>query len=281
MTQRALATVAAVLTAALAVLIPSPATAAGVQAADVWGDDAGDRYVGVGGLVLPPSVDSGVRRDAADCPGCRWRFATPCLLPQGTPFPGSAPCASVTRGCPRGDEFLRLWRQRPGEPWHEVGLLCLAPGGPVTIAALADGARARLARELPALQPAAQPAVGVLAGIPVAFRSGQAQGPLSWTWDLAGEMVTTSARPTWRWQFGDGARARSQVPGGRYPDLSVAHIYRRPGTVTVRVDATWRATITVGGLGSFEVPDPVTQEAAFRLVIGEGRAVLVPGTRRG
>lgn len=255
-------------------------TTAGVGTADVWGDDVEDRYVAVGGLILPPTVDSGVRRDAADCPGCRWRFATPCLLPEGTPFPGSAPCTSVTRGCPRGDEFLRLWRQRPGEDWREVRLLCLAPGGPVTVDALAEGARARLVRALPALRPGAEPEQGVLARVPVAFRSGQERGPLTWSWDLAGEAVTAVATPTWTWLFGDGTRVLSDDPGGRYPDLSVAHAYRRAGVVTVRVLTTWRATVRVGPLGPFDVPEPVRQEAGLRLVIGEGRAVLVPGADR-
>lgn len=273
-------TVAVVLLAAGG-LLAANAWASGVPAADVWGDDVGDRYVATGGIILPASVDPGVRRDAADCPGCQWRFATPCLMPQGTPFPGSAPCASVTRGCPRGDELLRLWRQRPGEAWQEVRLLCLAPGGPVTVAAVLDDARARLVRDLPPLAPATDPARGILARVPVAFRSGHDRGPLTWHWDLAGEVVTAVARPTWLWNFGDGERLRTADPGGRYPDRSVAHAYRRPAVVTVRVEATWRATVRVGPLGPFDVPEPVRQEAAVRLAVGEGRAVLVPGTGPG
>lgn len=257
------------------------ALAGPAYATDVYGDDAGDRYVGTGGVLLPASVDPGVREGAAECPDCEWRFSTPCLLPAGNPFPGSSACASVTRGCPGGQEFLRLWLQRPGEPWREVGLLCLAPGGPVTIPDLAAGARARLAQDLPALRPAAEPPRGVVTRLPVAFRAGQPEGGLTWSVDIAGRSVRLDARPSWTWLFGDGARLRTSRPGGRFPDLSVSHAYRAAGPVVVRVVATWQATFEVDGFGPFEVVDQVVQEASLALAVGEGRAVLVPGARRG
>lgn len=41
------------------------------------------------------------------------------------------------------------------------------------------------------------------------------------------------------------------------------------------LETTWAATFTVDGLGPFPVVEPVRQQAALRLAVGEGRAVLV------
>jgi hypothetical protein len=94
-------------------------------------------------------------------------------LPPGNPFPGQSTCLSVVRGCPAMAELLRVWFQPAGGTWTEVGLICLRPGGPVTVSRLSGLARDLFVQDLPPVTIGQAPATGVLAQIPVVFSSGQ------------------------------------------------------------------------------------------------------------
>ena len=259
----------------LLALAVAPVAAAGTPAADVHGDNGADRYVGTGGLILPTSVGQATRTRVAGCPECRWRLSSPCaVITAGTPFPGQVTCLSVTRGCPGGAELRRVWFQSGGGPWEEIGLVCLAPGGPVTVSDIAATVHTRFVQDLPVLSLRHAPPRGVLTQLPVAFASGQPAEPLEEEFGVLGQSVRLVARPTWEWDFGDGAVEATSRPGGPYPDLSVSHVYRHSGTRQVRVRTDWSATFTVGDLGPYPVREPVSQEATAALVVGEGRAVL-------
>jgi PKD domain len=265
------------ITTTLAVATP-PHAAAGVLVAEteVHGDDERDAYVGTGGLILPGTVDQHTRRQVASCPGCRWRLSTPCEMPgSGTAFDGQRACLSVVRGCP-GGRLLRSWFQDGAPPWRELGLVCVPPGGPVTVADVGRAARARFERGIPALAPGFQPSHGVLTQLPVVLDSGQPAGTRTWRLDLLGRDVALSATPAWSWRFGDGSGQETSDPGGRYPHLGVAHAYRRAGDYEVTCTATWSGTFIVDGLGPFPVTEPVRQAAALLIEVGEGRALLAP-----
>jgi len=251
------------------------AAPAHVPSADVHGDNGADRYVGTGGLILPASVGPSARTRVATCPDCHWRMSSPCaVVTAGTPFPGQVTCLSVTRGCPGGAELLRVWFQSGGGPWEELGLVCLPPGGPVTVTYVAAAVQTRFVKDLPPLRPAHEPVRGVLTQLPVVFASGQPAGPLEADYSVLGQAVHLIARPTWAWDYGDGGLQTTSRPGGPYPDLSVSHVYRVSGPRLVRVATAWTATFTVDDLGPFPILEPVSQEAASAVLIGEGRAVL-------
>ena len=253
---------------------PVPASAGPVSAADVHGDNGQDRYVGTGGLVLPRSVGAAPRAQAAGCADCRWRLATPCALGlPGVAFPGQATCLSVVRGCPGVAQLLRVWFD-DGAGWRDLGLICLGPGGPVTIRLLAVLAHDSFVKDLPPLRLGAAPTRGIVAQLPVIFDSGQPAGAFAATYSLAGEQVEVTGRPQWTWRFGDGAALTTDDPGGPYPQLAVSHPYRRAGPVTVAVVADWAASFRVDGLGPFPISEAVTQTAERDIVVGEGRAVL-------
>jgi hypothetical protein len=260
----------------------APAQGAAIAVAgetDVRGDDARDVYVGTGGLILPGSVDRDTRVQVASCAGCRWRLATPCEVPgPGNAFDGQATCLSVVRGCP-GGRLLRSWFQADGQGWREIGLVCVPPSGPVTVADVGRAARARFEQGIPALEPRFQPTQGILTQVPVVFDSGQQAGERTWRLGLLGRDVTLSATPSWSWQFGDGAGQDTSDPGGRYPHMGVAHTYRRAGDFRVACTATWSGTFVVDGLGPFPVAEPVTQNEVRWIEVGEGRALLAPGAR--
>ena len=257
--------------AALVLLSAGPA-----RAADVQGDDAADRYVGTGGLILPGSIPDETRQTVASCAGCAWRLTTPCVEPGlGTPFNGQSGCGSVTRGCPRG-ELLRAWFRGEGQEWRAIGLVCLGPGGPLTVRDVSDTVRDRVEQSVPALRPSAQPSTGVLAQLPVVFVSGQPGGAQHWVMSVAGVGVALTASPRWVWTFGDGARLATADPGSRHPIGGVGHVYRSAGARLVEVTSEWSATFTVAGLGPFPVAEPVRQAATIGVLVGEGRAVLTP-----
>lgn len=187
--------------------------AAPAHASDVHGDDERDRYVGTGGLVLPASVDHGTRAMVAGCPDCHWRLATPCNRSSaGAPFDGRSPCLSTSRGCGLGRQLLRSWFQQGENAWREIGLVCMGEA-PITVADAGRDARERLVRNLAPPVVRRQPATGVVTQIPVIFDSGQHDGMLRADYDMAGERVTLTAMPTWRWEFGDGTVVTTVDPG--------------------------------------------------------------------
>jgi hypothetical protein len=257
-----------------ALLLPAGAA----HAVDVWGDDDRDRYVGTGGLILPGTVDETVRREVASCAGCAWRLTSPCVTSDlGTPFDGQPACMSVVRGCP-GGELLRSWFRPSGQPWRETGLICQRAGGPVTVARVGGVVADRIEETLPALSPGFQPARGVVAQLPVLFRSGQPRGATAIGMVILGQSVGITATPSWLWHFGDGAQMRTGDPGGVFPHGDVSHVYRQPGPVDVICTTHWAAEFTVDGLGPFPVEPSVLQSAIVRVDVGEGRALLTtPG----
>lgn len=262
-----------VLAGALVAFLASGRAAAGT---DVHGDDERDVYVGTGGLVLPGSVDAATRREVAACTGCAWRLTTPCLLPgQGNPFDGQAACTSVVRGCP-GGRLLRSWFRPAAGSWRETGLVCLPLSGPVTVAEASRAAADQVERGIPGLDVGFQPGRGVLAQLPVVFRSGQPSGMTRLDSTLLGRPLRVAARPAWTWDFGDGARLATEDPGGVYPHTAVSHVYRRGGSHVVRCTTRWTAEFTVDGLGPFPVVGELRQEASTLVEVGEGRALLAP-----
>ncbi len=254
----------------------APAHARG-SAGEVHGDDAGDRFVGTGGLILPASVHEVVRREVASCLGCHWMLTTPCANTDlGRPVDDG--CRGVVRGCP-GGQLRRSWFQPAGDGWRDVGLICMQQGRPWTVRDAGRAAADQVAERVPALRPVAQPSVGVLPHLPTYFRSGTSGGTHVFSWMASGHRLEVHAEPTWSWSFGDGGRLESSDPGGEFPDGGVAHAYRTAGRYDVEVTATWRAVFWSEGLGPFPVPEPVHQEARIPVTVGEGRATLVAPRR--
>jgi hypothetical protein len=250
--------------AALTVLCLTP-TASAVEVGA-----GGDRYTGTGGLVLPSGSDSGTRREAAECSGCRWALSDPCSADGG-------PCLAVTRGCAQMAYLLRLRLSTDGgATWSDRGLVCIPPSGPVTVADVRAEVHRRFERLVPPLDPRIQPARGVVTQIPVNFISGHPAGLSPSTHQIFGRSVVLRPSVRWSWEFGDGASAESDQPGSIYPTGTIRHPYRRAGTWVAVVRAYWSGTFETDGLGPFPVAGGISQSALVRVPVGEGRAVLVP-----
>jgi len=264
-------TALAALWTCLCLLLAAAAAGWPAAAADVHGDDERDVYVGTGGLLLPGSVDEATRRRVASCPGCQWRLASVCTDPGlGPGFDGQGACTSIVRGCPQGRRILRAWFRPAGEPWRALDVVCLSR--PVTVVEVGLRVADRVEEAVPAQQPSARPAQGVVTQVPVRFAVGQPTGPRRWSMQILGRVVAVTAVPEWSWSFGDetGDAAWST-------DAEVEHAYRRAGLRQVEVRTRWTATYVVDGLGPFSVDEQLLQSATFAVAVGQGRAVLVPG----
>ena len=241
----------------------------GPVAADVVGDDTNDEYIGTGAVVLPRTSASSDRSTAITCDDCSWKLTPACSTANG------GPCDSVTRGCPAAQALKRIWFSRAGAPWRDLGIVCLGPSGVLKLAAVEDWVAEQFVQGVPVLRPAAQPTQGVLPRIPVVFRTRQGSfGTRSYR--LVGHRIRLTATPSWVWRFGDGRRLSTKEPGAAYPNVTVAHAYAAAGVRRVRVRTTWTARYTLDGLGPFPVSADLTQDAAMEVVVGQGRAVLIP-----
>ncbi|HET7902563.1 MAG TPA: hypothetical protein VFL59_15380 [Candidatus Nanopelagicales bacterium] len=238
-------------------------------------DPAHDMYVGTGGLVVPEHDwrSGGGRADAAGCADCQWRVSRLCTKEEFA----NGGCLAIRIGCPVGYVPVRIWLLRPGQDWAVVGEACQGPRPPITVVDVASAVRDRAVAVLPPLAAGVQPADGTLVSLPAVFRSGQPVGGVRGA-DLSvlGLAVTLDARARWLWSYGDGTRSWSTAPGGRWPDTSVSHVYRRAASLTATVTAVWRAEFTVEGLGPFAVPGaPLEQQQTLPVVVREARARLV------
>jgi hypothetical protein len=254
-----------------------PGSGAGVPTAiGVTPDPAGALYRGTGALLVSQRdwrSGSG-RAEAAGCVDCEWQVSVLCTKAELA----AGNCRRLTLGCPVGFVPVRIWLRHVGGDWTDVGRACQGPTPPRTVADVAGAVRDEALARLPALHAAAQPEGGTLVGVPVAFRTGQPPDGLRGA-DLSvlGLDVRLDARARWLWDFGDGTAASwASSPGGRYPDLSVSHTYRRAARPTAKVTAVWRGQFTVEGLGPFAVSgDPLTQTGSVPVVVRAARAVLV------
>lgn len=245
-----------------ATAVPSPAAAT-----EVIGDDDRDMFVGSGSLILPSTVYRPGRESAAQCPGCEWKATLAC-----DPVSPTA-CRGQARLCPDHHFWLRIWLRRPGTDFVDIGSGCFGPGGPASRERVESTVADLTLRGVPPLQPAFQPAAGVLTHLPVAFSSGQPNGPLGWRWMIAGLPVDVTATPSWRWAAADGG-GFSTAPAAA-PSADVARSFPRAGIHTVTVATTWRATYVVDGLGPLAVSQPITQAASLDVPVGQARAVLI------
>ena len=265
-----------ILSAALAIVLQPPGEAD--AALDVWGDDAADRYIGSGALLLPPgSADDAQRRSAAACRGCEWAASSMCVLADGSfpPGPGAPDCTPTPARCADTSERLVLWRGGPGGPgWQRSGTFCWTQAGPpMTTDRLAGLLRDRFLRELPAPVPRSQPTAAALMNLPVVFADDSGAGPTQWTESLLGLTVTLTAEPRWSWSFGAGTTLRGG-PGGAYPDVSVARTSRAPGDYRVDVEIAWPASYSVAGLGTYPIPEVVRTAGSTTVEVRAARAVL-------
>lgn len=99
----------------------------------------------------------------------------------------------------------------------------------------------RLTKLLPTGGVAYQPAFEPLVHVPVVFWCDLPK-IFSTRFNIVGEVVDVTLRPTFSWSFGDGSVMTSTDPGAAYPNGSIQHAYLKEGTYLVTMLATWGGT---------------------------------------
>jgi hypothetical protein len=269
---------------------------------------------GKDGPVRPDRDGIGVgdddRRPGSDDPGAGGPGGTPVAWRPGGPAyeygyapacPANAvdPVAGFTDSvrCPAADTCpdraqtrLFLARRVAGPPpgrWQRLpGTWCLTaaqrlPYDPAAVHAFA----ADYFRHLPLPRPGihVQPVAQSVVNLPTIFRADPPPAGVFMVTEPPFPTITIQARPTWRWDFGDGVRTTSGTPGRaydgtdprQYPGHYVAHSYRQPGRRTAVVTARWTATYRVAGLpGQRLMPGWVERTSGRVIPVFEYRAVL-------
>ena len=99
----------------------------------------------------------------------------------------------------------------------------------------------RLTKLLPTGGVAYQPAFEPLVHVPVVFWCDLPK-IFSTRFNIVGEVVDVTLRPSFSWSFGDGTVMQSTDPGAPYPNGSIQHAYLKEGTYLVTMLATWGGT---------------------------------------
>ena len=99
----------------------------------------------------------------------------------------------------------------------------------------------RLTKLLPTGGVAFQPAFEPLVHVPVVFWCDLPK-IFSTRFNIVGEVVDVTLRPSFSWSFGDGSVMSSTDPGAPYPNGSIQHAYLKEGTYLVTMLATWGGT---------------------------------------
>lgn len=268
-------TAAVMVVASIGLAVPPSSRAGVAPPVDVVGDDAADAFVGTGSLLLPEGVDERIRREVADCPGCRWRLTSPCVDTElGNAFDGQRSCEAAPSNC-RDGTLRRTWHDPGSGRWRNLGLVCIRESLH-TVATMGRVVRDLLREEVPAAQMVSWPASGAVTQMPTFFASRQPPGPIVVVRDMGGYAVRLEARATWIWDFGDGSEREVQAAGALRAGADVAHTYRLSGRWDVTCRTVWTAEFSVDGLGPFPVTSPVRQVVRQEVEVGEGRALLTP-----
>lgn len=229
-----------------------------------------NRYSGMGGIVLPASESLAIRIDAAHCPGCRWRYATPC-----TRGPRAPDVLCRQRGTECGaDELRRLWRADVGRPWREHGLVCVSPTGPMSVERAWELLTSQAAHGLPVLRPSCFPASGVVQHLPVRCSSGQPPHPHAVRIEEGGVSISAAFTPEWHWELRHAGTLLTR------PGDAAAHVVRlvldRSGPWLVTVRTVWRGRLSISGVPVATGGVPVVQRASASVRVGLARSRLRP-----
>lgn len=257
-------------------LIISPAQAD----VSIEADQENESYKITGELLLDETFNGSYesQKQAETCQGCRWIIAKICYLEDDV---GSIKgCSGDAESCVRPDgeigKRLRVWRKLgDDEPWLAVGVICLAPSGPVTPSTINFKITEVTSEYLPKLTPSTQPLNHVLVNTDIFFISNQNRnfGPKYLV--ITGIPITLNASAIWTWDFGDGTVIQTANTGSGYPYGEIKHTYKSKGLKTITVTTTWQAKwSTKNNLDLPVLGKNLVQKTTFNLLAHEARGVL-------
>jgi len=266
--KRLVAMMMAVLLATVLSAVSLTAAGGAANAEPPTWSSGGASWSGSGTAFIPGGSFVGPRDAPNDpCPDCYWKVYSACK-------PGDAQCRERS-GCDANSEYALVFFGRGSGMPTLLGADCVG-GAPVSAQVLGRLVSERVKEFAPKSQIAFQPKATALTSLPTVFRTGQEQ-TIRRSETIAGIPVDFEATARWRWSWGDGSSPTTTTkPGGRWPDTSVTHTYRKPGKFHVILKATWSATYTVNGRGPLPVTGgPVVLESTLEVPVAQARSLLV------
>lgn len=253
-----------------------PAQAQLVQDASIEANDELDAYVGAGGLLLPRSFDgtSQTRTYVADCMECVWKYTLYCAQE------ATVACAHAVTTCTPGLARYRVKFGTTASEVRTIGSVCWGSGYPATRQQVVDRIRDTALRAVPLLKPGYVPNGKTLTSVPIVAWSGQ---PLVFSpkpMTIGGVRVGITARPIWRWSWGDSSQQWTANAGSVSMHSGPTHRYLSPGRYRIDVQAVWSARYSISGLGTYSLDDaPLHQYASLDILVSQDRTRLVSHQR--
>ena len=244
--------------------IASPAQAVSLSDANVQANDDLDAYVGTGGLLLPRSFQGPprTRTYVANCLSCVWQYTLYCA--QGA----EVACAHAVVTCPAEEIRYRVKFGATKENVHTVGSVCWGIGYPATRQDVIDRIQEDALRAVPALRPGCSPCTRSLTGLPLIVWAGQPTVYRAKPMTLSGLRVVITARPLWRWSWGDSSHQWTSDSGSPTSRSGPTHRYSSPGQYHIDVHAVWTAQYAISGVGTYTLEDaPVNQFAQLHVQV--------------
>lgn len=222
---------------------------------------SGTAFMPGGSFVGPPDAPND------PCPDCSWSVYPMCHA-------SDTKCREAY-GCGANSEYSMVFFGRGNATPVLLGGQCVG-GAPVSTQTLGKLVAQRVREIAPEAKIAFQPTSTALTSLPTVFRTGQEQ-TIRRSESIAGIPVDFEAIARWQWSWGDGSSpTTTSKPGGRWPDTSVTHTYRKPGKFGVVLRATWTATYTVNGRGPLPVTGgPIVVESTLKVPVAQARSLLV------
>jgi hypothetical protein len=116
---------------------------------------------------------------------------------------------------------------------------------PVVKLSLSD----QLAQLIPVKDIFHQPVTSALVQVPVNFWT-TTPPTFKTSVVMLGVPITVYLSPTYLWDFGDGTKLSTISRGAAFPNQSITHIYKRPGSYAASLQITWGGTWQASGATS-------------------------------
>lgn len=127
----------------------------------------------------------------------------------------------------------------------------------------------QITRLLPGSNILYQPRSNALTGVPVYFWS-DTNSLFQVATAILGVGVSVVMNPSFLWNFGDGTTLRTSGVGGPYPNATITHTYKSPGTYTINLAISWAGSWAAQGAVLPVLGGAIVQNATATIQVQPG-----------